>query len=446
MTSRPGLAALLAVITAAGCDPCTGVAGCSQAPHLSVSGRILSEASGRGVGGVAIDVIRTAGAELERDSIRVWTDDEGLFEVDVEARGRDDVTVDVQVSHSDGAYRVRGLVIEPSSRRGEAKVLSPWSTQPRLPDLGMTFRRGFPMMPHANVTVEFRRTAGAELKGLQGDVFQTVTGADGWFELFGGRVTPSNADEVVGDLVIHDASPAGPYIHRGVRILPTVGFRQAPTLRLFGTGPNIEYHFEAMYRGRFGVTVPGVAVQFRRTGGIRVTDEVWEATTNAAGRVAFRGAAIDSGTLFGILRVSPPLPAKTYERPVILETYDEDGGRFYGILGIGPGLPYYLILRRNGIPIAGVEVEMTRTSGIDIHPTRLTGVSNDSGIVLLTPEPRSEGELLANIVVRPPAPLAPFTVPVRMTALDADVPGGRVLLGDWDVAAPPSSIRPDPDT
>jgi hypothetical protein len=159
--------------------------------------------------------------------------------------------------------------------------------------------------------------------------------------------------------------------------------------------------------------------------------------------VAFRGAAIDSGTLFGILKVTPPPPSKPYERPIELETYDQDGARFYGVLGVGPGMPYYLILRRNGAPVAGVDVEMTRTGGIDIHPDRISTVTNDSGMVFLTPEPKSEGELFATITVRPPAPLASFTVPVRMLALDAEVPGGRVLLGDWDVTAPPSSLRRD---
>ena len=435
--------ALASVVMSMACDPCSGVVACSGDPRVSLTGRILDESSGRGVSGVVIDVVRVGGTELERDSVRVRTDDEGLFGVDLGATSTGEVLVDIAVAHASGAYRVRNLSLTPTTRRGEGKVLRPWSTQPRLPDLGVTFRRGFPSYALSGVQVEFRRTGGTELIGLDNGIYRTTTGSDGWFELFGARVTPTDADDVIGDLVIHAPDPIGTYVHRNVRITPSVTFREAPRLRTFGVGPNIEYHFEAMYRGRFGVVVPGVRVEFTRTAGIRVTEESWSATTDAFGRVAFHGFALDTGTLQGTLRIIPPAPAKTYERPIELRTYDADGARFWGILGIGPGLPYYLILRRNGIPVAGVGVEMIRTGGIAIHPDRINAVSNDSGMVVLTPEPKSEGELLADIVVRPPAPFASFTVPVRMMALDADVPGGRVLLGDWEVTAPPSSIRRD---
>ena len=55
-------------------------------------------------------------------------------------------------------------------------------------------------------------------------------------------------------------------------------------------------------------------------------------------------------------------------------------------------------------------------------------------------EPKTEGDIVADISVAPPAPYASFTVRgVRLTAIDADVPGGRTLLGDWDVTKPPTS-------
>ena len=444
MSAKRWVLGIGAVGVLSACDPCTGVAGCAGSPRLSLSGRIVHESTGRGAGGVIVDLVRVAGAQLERDSVRVTTDSEGLFQISIPAIETGEVSVDLTVKHASGSYRVRDMPMTVTSRRGEGHVLRPWSTEPRLPDLGMTYRRGNPRVALSGAAIEFRRTGGNEVIGLENGVYRTTAGPDGWFELFGGRVKPSGAEDVVGDLIIQGPPPIGTYVHTGVRIAPIVVFRDAPALRTFGVGPNIEYHFETMYRGRYGVVVPDVRIEFTRTGGISVTEESWSGTTDERGRIAFRGAADQPGVLYGTLKVIPPAPAKTYERSIALQTFDEEGARFWGVLGIGPGLPYYLVLRRNGAPIAGVEVEMVRTGGITIHPDRMTGTTNDSGMVLLTPEPKSEGELLANIVVRPPAPLASFTVPVRMMALDADVPGGRVLLGDWDVAAPPASLRRDP--
>jgi hypothetical protein len=437
--------AIIAIACAllAGCEPCAGTVGCISAPRIALQGRLLDDATGAAVPGATIDIIRTGGVSLEADSLRVQTDEEGLFFIEAEATDAGVVQADVVVRLPDGSgYRIPEQRFDAVSRNGEAQVLPPWSTRLRLPDLAIAFRRGYPPKTMESARIEFRQTAGPALDGVVNGVYRTTTGSDGFFYLFGGTVTPRDAGEVVGDLII-DAQPT-PTVHAGVRIPVRHEFRAAATLRTFGAGPNLSYHIAVNDRGRAGVHVPGVRVEFVRTGGAPIAPESWDMTTDATGRVFFPVLALDTGVLRGNLRIIPPSPWKAYDLiGVELPTYDEDRAILFAVLGVGPGLPYYVVIRKNGVPLAGVTVSFERISGIAVTPSSFSSVTNDSGIVNVTPTPHSEGELVADVTVRPPQPHATFTVRgLRLQALDADRPGGRVLLGDWDVTAPPAIRQP----
>jgi hypothetical protein len=247
----------------------------------------------------------------------------------------------------------------------------------------------------------------------------------------------------VGDLVV-DLPPFGPTFHRDVRLSAKTAFRAPSQLHQFGFGPNLEYHLAIYYRGigEFGGGPP-VRVQFRRTGGIQVTPENWEQTTDGFGRVAFFVRAHEYGVLRGDVTIIPPAPFRTYTvTDLALETYDVDGAKLYDDYGVGPGLPYYVVIRRNGTPIPGVPVGFRRTGGIELNPAEFERATNDTGIVMLTSTPAGEGEVVGDITVRPPAPHPTFVVRgVRLQAIDGDPPGGRILIGDWDVTAPPATAR-----
>lgn len=430
----------LAGVALTACEPCSGVVNCDTGAHVSLSGRILDDVTGAPVAGVTVDLVRTSGVTLASDSTRTRTDADGLFTFTVPAATNGDAVVDVVVRGvALGSYRVRGVRLTSTQRRGDGRVLPAWSTWPRLPDLATVYRRGHPRTPLAGAQIEFQQTGGPPLQGLTDGVYRTSSGDDGWFLLFGSAVRPTEADEVVGDLVItHPALPR-PAIHRDVRIPAQPVFRAAAALRTFGAGPSLEYHFAFNDRGTV-TPVAGVRVQFQRTDGIRGTVESWEQVTGPDGRAVFEGYALDTGVMRGTLTVTPPSPFKAYQVSVELPTFDHDTAQVFGVYGVGPGLPYYVIIRNAGVPMPGVTVEFQRTSGIVVTPGHFAAVTNDSGMAFLTPDPETEGDVLADVTVRPPAPRAPFTVRgLRLTALDADRPGGRVLLGDWDVTAPPSA-------
>jgi hypothetical protein len=89
-----------------------------------------------------------------------------------------------------------------------------------------------------------------------------------------------------------------------------------------------------------------------------------------------------------------------------------------------------------------VPVGFRRTGGIELNPAEFERATNDTGIVMLTSTPAGEGEVVGDITVRSPAPHPTFVVRgVRLQAIDGDPPGGRILIGDWDVTAPPATAR-----
>lgn len=425
---------LAGLVTA--CDPCTGMAGCSGDPAAGISGRILDEITGAPAAGVPIDFIRVGGAPVRRDSVRVTTDSEGLFAATLDALASEDVIVDVVVSPPGlPGYRVRNLRVPVSRRSGEAMVLPAWANRPTLPELAYAYRRAFPKSTYTNVNVTFRRTGGTPVDGLVNETFTTSGGADGWFALFARQVRPLTLDTLYGELTVAEAAP---FQTRSVKIVPSHEFRRHARLLDFGFGPSIEWHFIAIDRGHGGRVVSGVTVEFQKTGGIPVTVPNWTATTDGTGQVIFPGMTEASGELFGRLSVTPPAPWKAFQRDIALSTFEADSGRMFDTLWVGPGLPYKVRVRNGAQALANVEVEFIRTGGISVVPDRFTVKTNSAGEAFIEPDPAVEGTVTADIVVRPPAPFATFTVRgVQMQAIDGDRPSRHVLLGDWDVNAPP---------
>jgi hypothetical protein len=420
------------------CDPCFGVVGCVVPARVSVEGRLLDDSTGKGVQGAVIDFVRSGGVTLDMDSVRTVTDAEGFFRFATESHENGDVIGDVVVRLAQGGgYRARDMRFQTSNRRGEGHVLPPWSTVPRLPDLVAVYRRGYPRQFLANVEIEFRQTGGPAVDGLGANVFRAFTDAGGIASLFGGAVRPLDAGDVVGDLAIDAPAPLTT-VHQGIRIPVRTTYRPAAALRLIGAGPSLDYYVVVMQRGRGGAT-GGVQLTFKRTDGIDISSTT--GATDGAGFLVLPLRALDRGTVTGTLEVKPAAHWKSSTRTgVQLTTFEADSAILLDTLRIGPGLLYYVIVRNNGIPLKGVSVDFQQVSGVSVRPSRFTAVTDANGIADINPAPDLEGDVLADITVRSPAPHPAFTVKgVRLTAVDGDVPGGRTLIGDWNVASPPSS-------
>ena len=66
------------------CDPCSGIAQCGAAegsPYLAIDGQIVDAASGDGVEGVRVTVVRRGGITVARDSVSTVTANGGHWRV-----------------------------------------------------------------------------------------------------------------------------------------------------------------------------------------------------------------------------------------------------------------------------------------------------------------------------------------------------------------------------
>jgi len=366
--------------------------------------------------------------------------------MDVDAQASGVVVADISVRPVSGVpYRVKGLQLRTSTRAGDATVFSPWSG-PRFADFAFIYLRGATREPLQGVEVVFRRTGGVQLANPADSVFRITTPSSGTIPFFNNLIQPIEAGDLIGDLTINIPAPFTPTVHKDVHIPATPNYHPGALIRSFGAGPSLAYHLEVDYRGKYNTHVAGAQVTFQRTGGIMIDPPSWTQTTADDGRAIFYVRPLESGTLIGDVTVVPPAPWKSYTRTGMqFPTFDDDGAILYAILWVGPGLSYYVIIRNNGVPMKGVEVDFQRTGGIEVSPASLSSVTNDSGMVFIAPEPASEGDLTADITVKPPAPLAGFVVRgLKLTAVDADIPGGRILLGDWDLASPPTGAVRQP--
>lgn len=438
-----GLAALVA--TQASCDPCFGVALCNVAPRAAVSGQILNDTTGQPERGATIDLIRVGGVGMLRDSIRTITDDDGLFLLSEEANEVGDVELVIVVRPRSGpGYRANDITLRTTTRGGEAFALSPWSSVPHLPDFAEIFRRGGAEETIGNVQIEFRRTGGVELRNLPGGVYTNTTTATGFVPLFADQIIPVDAGDVIGNFTVFLPSPPGPSVQRNFRIRATPEFRRAALIRRIGAGPSLNYLFQARRRARPDIVLAGVTLEFQQTAGPVTSPSTWAITTDAAGNAFLPSRASTAGTVSGTLTVRPPAPFGQYVVTRSFDTFEADS-LIVAAVGIGPWFPHYVVIRANGAPLRGARVDVQRTGGIAVTPALFSAVTNDSGMVHLRSEPIGPGEIVADITVTPPSPFSPFTLRgVRLTAVDADVSGGRTLLGDWDVTTPPASATRAP--
>jgi hypothetical protein len=438
------LGGMLLMLAQGACDPCFGVALCNVAPRATVSGQLLNDTTGAPEVGATLDLIRVGGVGMTPDSVRATTDADGLFLLDADAAEIGDVVLDIVVRPRSGpGYRAHGITVRTTTRGGEAFVLPPWSTVPHLPDFAEIFRRGGAQETIGNVAIEFRRTGGVALRDLPGDVYSNTTTATGFVPLFGDQIQPVDAGDVIGTFTVFLPPPAGPSIEEGFRIRATPEFRRAAQIRRIGAGPSLNYLFQARRRARPEVTVPGVILEFQQTSGPETTPAIWSVTTDAAGSAFLPARAQAEGTVAGQLTVRPPAPFTDYVTTKQFPTFQSDT-IVVETIGVGPWFPHFVIIRANGSRLAGARVDVQRISGIQTTPALYSAVTNDSGMVHLRTEPTGPGEMIADLTVTPPAPFAPFTLRgVRLQAVDADVPGGRTLLGDWDVTSPPASAIRD---
>ena len=442
LTATSVLALAVPGLMMLGCDPCSGIAQCGAAvssPYLAIDGQIVEAASGDGVDGVRVDVVRRGGVAVAEDSLSTVTTNGGHWRVQFSPATAGAIDADANVSTPQGlSYTVRGLHFTSSDRSGDANLVDRWVSDLYFPNLGEFYARGTDDQRLAGVRIEFRRTGGIGLggAGAKDGVITGTTDFAGRVPLFsvnGAGVFTNAVGEVVGDLIVH-RSPVDSSILHGLHVASSYVYRRAPAILRFGVGPSLAYQAEVHSRAT-DERIAGVQVDFQRTGGVPVTVPAFTVVSDKSGRFGFPTFPLASGAVDGRLIFRAPIPSTPETLFVSLPTFDEDGGRFFRVIGLGAYLPYYGIVVLGGPGVDGVQVEVARVSGIGITPATFTTKTANGGIFAIHPAPSALGDVVVDLTIRPPG-FTPYTIRgVKLSTADRTVPDR--LIGVFRVDAPP---------
>lgn len=287
---------------------------------------------------------------------------------------------------------------------------------------------GFPQGPAEGVMVRFVRTSGVKLAS---DTLVARSDSTGRF-MFESQAQEEG--QVMGDLLVYPPGPIAP-VRKQVRMATT----RAPGEVLQLGEVKVAYPFFGYeIKLVFGATqspVEGVEARFRRTGGIRIDPDTFTTVSDASGTLFLRPRASTYGDVIGELTIYPPPPHKEIRFPdFTMRTFVTDRPDSTVTLQLGSRLPYSIIFvwSDTGKGVEGVEVEFVRTGGIPISPARFVTRSDRFGTVHVDPAPLRSGEVVGDLVVRPPAPGRGYTVhDFRLTTVDDN--RSYVLLGYWGI-------------
>ena len=205
---------------------------------------------------------------------------------------------------------------------------------------------------------------------------------------------------------------------------------------------SIRYQGEVTLRF-LGGAAEGIQVEFVRTGGVGLDRDTIRTETNALGSFSLEAEADGAGEVVGELILYPPGstgsgPISLVRIPMSLAT----GRSASDVRYLGPfsvphlyfgaygelfyrGGPLYAT---EGVFARNVEVEFRRTGGIRVEPDTFVVRSNGAAQFPLEPQPLEVGEVVFDLLIRPPAPYQSFSVSnVRMSARFAE-PSNRVLV------------------
>lgn len=268
--------------------------------------------------------------------------------------------------------------------------------------------------PLANAEVEFVPTVGplttpltgrTDGGGVVGFVAQTLV-----------------AGVVTGDLIVRPAPPLAPDVLRGVQFLAA----EDDEVRLAAVGlvgPALLYI--GIVTDAANRRITSGKIEFRRTGGVRVRDPVFEWAIDGNGAFRIAPTPLEDGEVVGDLTLRLPSPYRdTTLTNVRLATFRTDENRFAGFFRVANPRAIVrsvvqLYERATRRPLVDAEVEFQPRSGpVSIV---LTGRTDAAGVVGFVAGATAEGLVEGDLLVRPRAPLpADRLNGIRLVAADDD--------------------------
>ncbi len=289
-----------------------------------------------------------------------------------------------------------------------------------------------PDIPKAGLRVVFRPSGGVP---VEGDSVVALTDTAGVFTL---RADARGEGTLRGDLSVVLPGEFGTLLLGQVELATSDLRGDVRFLSTWKVDPYLAY-IGAVFDRRTDRGVPGVTVEFRRTGGIRIRPEQFTTVTNTAGLFGFSPVPLGRGKVKGELTIrAPGLRART--DTIEVSTFDTDEARLkppaLGRYGVGPIINYIgrLLWVDSDEGARDVRIVFRRTGGVQTEQDSLVTTSNADGYFGITLAPLDYGEVVGDLVVRPAPPGRETTYPIRMRTLDDDrVLGNAPPLGDFRV-------------
>ncbi len=402
-------------------------------PYVEFLGALSNRSAGGPLAGARVTIVRTGGVGLVGpDSFDITANSDGVFYFNVEAQNPGDLIADmiVQSPALPRAFRRAGIGFPARYQFHIPEIGGTWIIGDWLPYVGVLYHRGS-LARSAGITVLFQRTGGIP---VQPDTFAVQTNTDGYFAL---SPTPLAEGEVVGDLIVQPPAPEPAETIRAQR-LTTSDTDQQVLLGVWGYGYGILYGGTLYMRGTGAPVPPGLAVTFRRTGGIAISPDGTGSATNTNGAFALGAAASGPGDVIGDITIvlPAPFPPDTITG-VHVPAFASDEMRFLGRWGVGPSLNYAAVVQRadNDSGVAGAVVQFQRTGGIQVTPAVLVDTTDALGRMLLVLNPLAAGEVTGTVYIHPPAPFRDTTFTgVSLQTFDND---SLRLAGVFRIAPPP---------
>jgi hypothetical protein len=171
---------------------------------------------------------------------------------------------------------------------------------------------------------------------------------------------------------------------------------------------------------RIEVPLGGIAIEFMRVDGVRLSSDTLTVVTSAGGWFELSVPAESPGEMVADFVIHAPPPLQPYRvKGVRLRTSEGRGqARLLGPWYLDPNVTYLgeLFFRSGGQPTAGAMVTVRHTGGIEVTPAEFMATANEHGRFWMAPTPASMGEFTASLEVRIPGRDRTMIVPeVRMS-------------------------------
>lgn len=440
-------AAIIAAVALSSCSPCSGLAECRTDPRVDLTGTIVAARTGLAVPGVQVTATLAQGVTATS-----LTDRDGRWRIVIDNPPRDLAGASIRVVAPGGTgYTVHDVAIAARTRAGDAQDVGRWMSHATARFQATLVFRGKPL-PSATVT--FTPNMGVSARDIGGP--GTSNGA-GIFSL---EIEGGDLGSLIGTLNVTQPDVRSSSI-RGFAIPLDYMYRLPQSKGTVTVGGQVAYGVLSRFRGT-DQALPGIPVEFQRTGGIPTYSQVARTVTGDNGFfvIEFEPLVqdiepINGRYVVGDLVFRMPGQSETRYRNVQLPVYDSTSLRLLGLFRYGESFNWAVELYDRGMltQAAGVDVEFRQTGGVVISPSSLKGKTGADGRFQLRAAVSDTGVVRGDYIVTLPGQAPRVVRSLQLHTNNDDVLhfAGTVAIGErwawalelWrhDILAPAPNVN-----